>query len=311
MAAEGVAETALLSHAVTSDKVTTPASPSLKIFYYNPEINASRNTVLKNTWDTYLDPLGKLVFQPVDRRSDFDDLLQKEASAVFIMSEWLFDKLDLQGNEFYKVALQGLKDGADTYHRILVGHDNEVDLATARIASSGDKGRSLALLAEIFPELSASQIAQLKLLQVPKDIDALMALGYGLADLALGSEVSLSSMARLNQNRFQQLKVIRQSKPLSQSIVVLKSIKAEDKSKLIQRLLSMPDSESGQQAMSLIGLDNWKIIDPELNTMLSRTNRNNKNLVAEDKNDRVLDSTQEIDRKNTIDRTNHQGGRDE
>jgi hypothetical protein len=281
MAAEGFAETVQAPHQVSSLSTALSASAPLKIYYYNPEINASRNLVLKETWDTYLGEQLQFTFQPVDRQGDFKRLLENEPSAAFIMSEWLFNTLQLEQDAFFSLAMQGLKDGQDTYLRILVGQTTMFDPKKARIASSGDKARSLKILADIYPELSADQVAQLKILQVPKDIDALMALGYGLADVALTSQVSLMNMAKLNESRFQKLKIIKESKPLGQSILVFKSIEKADKENLVRSLIDMPGSEQGRQAISMIGLDAWKIVDAALSSMVSRVNAKTETAVAD------------------------------
>lgn len=276
MAAEGFADEpvqvapALEANAQVPDAPTSfPDQTPLKIYFFNPEINASRNLVLKNTWDSFLGKHGNFSFQPVDGLEDFKGLLEQEQGAAFIMSEWLFNNLKLKSREVFKVVMQGLKGGQDTYRRILVGNSGELDLEKARIASSGDKARNLKILADMFPELSAQQIGQLKLLEVPKDIDALLALGYGLADLALTSEISLANMAMLNENRFRELDVIKQSKPLGQSILVFKTLDESKRQAVARSLINMPDTSHGRRAINMIGLDDWKILDTSLSSIVS------------------------------------------
>jgi len=295
MAAEGFAEqdadTSSPHHSVSHSVATNQENVPLKIFFYNPEINASRNLTLKNTWDSFLNEQGNFTFQPVDRGEDFKALLENEKRAAFIMSEWLFNHLKLEQDEHFSISLQGIKDGQETYRRILVSRTSDLDLEKSRIASSGDQRRSLSILADIFPSLSPAQAQQLKLLQVPKDIDALMALGYGLADMALTSEVSLTIMANLNQSRFQELSIIKHSKPLRQSILVFKQLDKNVQEALVRGMMNMPDSDTGRQAISMIGLDNWKILDAELSTLMSRASNETNTLVADETNEHVMDSS--------------------
>ena len=277
MMAQGFADTAeqrvslaVEDSSVSEPIVSAPENEPLKIYFFNPEINASRNLVLKNTWDTFLSEQGKFTFQPVDRQEDFKHLLENQQGAAFIMAEWLFNKLEHKSRNAFNLALQGMKDGQDTYKRILVSNSKLLDLDRARIACSGDRARNLKILSDMFPELSAHQIDQLKLLQVPKDIDALMALGYGLADLALSSEVGLSNMAMLNENRFRALNVIKESKPLGQSILVFKDMEPAKQAAVVHSLLNMPETALGRQAINLIGLDNWKVLDTRLSSMINQ-----------------------------------------
>lgn len=307
MAAEGVAETRLPASepgSSISDSSLSPQSPKtpLKLYFYNPEINASRNLVLKNAWDTFLADHGHFIFQPVDGREDFRRLLQEEQDAAFIMSEWFFKNLEID-QALFTVAMQGLKDGQDTYRRILVGYSSSIDIDKARIAFSGNKTRTLKILREMFPELSGLQLSQLKLLEVPKDIDALMALGYGLADLALSSEVSLANMAKLNQNRFQALHALKESKPIGQSILVFSLNNASLKEQLARGLMLMPESDSGRRAISMIGLDNWKILDSELGSQLNRTMVSSESLAAETSVQPASDTS-----KKGTDTPSHNGG---
>lgn len=249
------------SYAETAEQGTSSdiqASQPLRIFFYNPEINASRNLVLKQTWDKYLLEQGQFSFQPVDQEENFKRLLKDEAQAAFIMAKWFYDALNDPPKAQLELALQGVKAGKATYRRVLVGPVEHLEIMQARIASSGSKQRALQIIAKMYPELSPSQRQQLKLLTVPKDIDALMALGYGLADLALSSEASLESLARLNETRFRQLRILKESQPLKQSVVVFKNINNEEKQRISRAFLDIATMHSGQQAMSLIGLDDWR-----------------------------------------------------
>tara|TARA_R110001592_G_scaffold60360_5_gene183473 strand:+ start:6298 stop:7260 length:963 start_codon:yes stop_codon:yes gene_type:complete len=264
--AETIPSSNTYNHSLNVDSST---SPRIKIYFYDPEINTARNLVLKNTWDTYLYQFGSYEFQPVDSSNDFEQLVRNEENAAFIMAEWFYSSLFSSQDNDLELAFNGLLNGRDTYQKILVSHDNIIDLEKVTIACSGTKKRAKSVLRSIYPELSLSQIEKIKILLVPKDIDALMAVGYGLADMALSTEVGLSKMALLNQNIYKDMVVLKASKPLRRSVLIFKSSNKELKASLAYALMNMSKHPNGQQAINLLGLDEWKIVD-SLSTLLPK-----------------------------------------
>lgn len=248
-----------------AESLTTEASnPRTKIYFYNPEINTARNLVLKNTWDSYLHEKGLFEFQPVENGEDFSKLVHQEANAAFIMADWLYAELfpsSKRDKQAIQLAFHGLKNGEDTYRKILVSNKGALDFEKVTIACSGSKARAREVIQSIYPELSSEQLETLKILLVPKDIDALMAVGYGLAEMALSTEVSLSKMSLLNNNLYKDMIVLKESRPLRRSVLIFKSTNNALKASLKNVLLSMKKHPKGEQAMILLGLDDWKLND--------------------------------------------------
>ena len=242
-----------------------------KIYFYNPEINTARNLVLKSTWDNYLHEAGDYEFQPVDDEAEFIQLVQGQTNAAFIMAEWFYTSMfsSASADQNLDVAFQGARNGKDTYSKILVANKNTLDFENITIACSGSKDRAKAILHSIYPELSAHQLNKLKVLLVPKDIDALMAVGYGLAEMALSTEVSLSKMSSLNETLYKDMIVVRESKPLKRSVLVFKSTNDLLKRNLASLIINMTNTPSGQQAINLLGLDEWKL-EPIFSAQLSQ-----------------------------------------
>lgn len=241
-------------------------SSRTKVYFYNPEINTARNLVLKNAWDNYLYQMGHYELQPVDNGESFTKLIHQEEDSAFIMAEWLY--ASLTSSEIDKQALElafvGVKSGSDTYRKILVANKSTLNFENVTIASSGSKERTRKVLSSIYPEYSVQQLDNMKVLSVPKDIDALMAVGYGLAEMALTTEVGLSKIALLNEHLYNDLLVLRKSDPFKRSVLVFKSNNLELKTALAGALSNMNQDPKGQQAMSLLGLDEWKSIDKKI-----------------------------------------------
>ncbi len=256
----------------TSSSSATISAVNKKIYFYNPEINIARNLVLKSAWDEYLDNGEHLEFQPVDDEADFIRLVHNSEDAAFIMADWFYSTLFLASpvEKDLEVAFQGIRDGKDTYSKILVANKGALDFENVTIACSGSKARAQEILKSIYPELSSFQLEKLNILLVPKDIDALMAVGYGLAEMALSTEVSLLKMSGLNESIYKDMIVLRESRPLKRSVLVFKSTNSAFKRHLSSLLMNMTNTTSGLKSMSLLGLDEWK-----LKTTFSSTLSNN------------------------------------
>jgi len=242
-------------------------SSRTKVYFYNPEINTARNLVLKNSWDNYLYQMGFYELQPVDNGESFTKLVYQEEDAAFIMAEWLYDSLTsslIVDKQSLELAFVGVKSGSDTYRKILVANKNTLNFENVTIASSCSKERTCKVLSSIYPECLVQRLETIKLLSVPKDIDALMAVGYGLVELALTTEVGLSKIALLNEHLYNELLVLRKSEPFNRSVLVFKSNNLELKTALAGALSNMNQDPKGQQAMSLLGLDVWKSIDKKI-----------------------------------------------
>lgn len=242
-------------------------SSRTKVYFYNPEINIARNLVLKNAWDNYLYEMGYYELQPVDNGESFTKLIHQEEDAAFIMAEWLYASLSSSSEidkQHLELAFVGVKNGSDTYRKILVANKSSLNFENVTIASSGSKERARKVLSSIYPEYSTQQLESMKVLSVPKDIDALMAVGYGLAEMALTTEVSLSKIALLNEHLYKDLLVLRKSEPFKRSVLVLKSNNIELKTAIVNVLSNMNQHPKGQQAMSLLGLDEWKSVDKKI-----------------------------------------------
>lgn len=243
----------------------TSASESITIYFYNPEINITRNAVLKNTFDLYLKTQGAYQFQPVENKETFEVLIKEQKNAIFMMSNWHY--FQLKKTDLLKtsvLALRGTKDGYDTYHKILVGKTSKLNLNTLNLATSGNEEYSRYILRDIYSQKSIDQFSSLNLLTVPKDIDALMAVGFGLADAALTTKSSLSKLSVLHKQQNTDLHIIGESQALKRLAVIFKDIPLSDHHQIQIILKRMTQDKQGRRGLSMLGLDNWRLIDKHL-----------------------------------------------
>lgn len=244
----------LFSNMLYSNDATT-------LYFYSPEVNTSRNTILKGTFDKYFAAHGGYHFQPVEKQEIFEELLLSSHAKAVVMSFSHYVSL-VKDNPFLSSSLiptlQGEKDGNDSYFKILVSSKKVAAFSGELIASSRGAMLTLDTVSRMFSDKSHFNSASLKTLEVPKDIDALMAVGFGLADLALTTDDSLSTLSSLYHGQYQDLHVIGKSDPQKRLILVLSNPLGTNEIAFTDAILSMPKTSRGKRAMKLLGLDSWR-----------------------------------------------------
>jgi len=223
------------------------------IYFYNPEINTTRSVILKSTFDQYLKEKGNYRFQPVNSKETFEDLISNNHKATFIMSSWHFQQIEDKTRPLVS-ALRGIKNKNDTYRKILVSKLSSINPEAMTIATSGTIEYSRSILSSIYPNRSSESLSKLNILIVPKDIDALMAVGFDLADAALTTKLSLEKLSTLYKKQHQQLNILGESLPLKRLVVIHSPGKIET----IDVLKQMSQSKKGQQGLHMLGLDDWQ-----------------------------------------------------
>jgi len=235
---------------------------TLTIYHYNPESHSDRNLVLKNTFDRYFQTKYNIELQPVEQRDTFQQLVSQDNPSLFIMSDWHYRQL-VSSLPKLTPYLRGLNDKQDTFHKLLVGKP-QASTQRMTIAVSGTE----AYVASILQEMTFTPgppPKQTRLLTVPKDIDALLAVSFGLADAALATEDSFEKLSQLYRNEYQQLQILGRSKPQKRLVVVGIDNQLPAVKFALDALEEMDQTRDGRLGLNLLGLDEW--------TRLSTTQR--------------------------------------
>ena len=233
-------------------------SQTITVYHFNPESHSDRNLVLKNTFDQYFQVSHNIQLQPVDDRVTFERLIEQKPLSLFIMSDWQFRQLEANHADLIPY-LRGLKDHNDTFHKLLIG---KAPLTTqhATLAVSGTEDYVHSLLQEMTLTTSPLPMEQLRLLTVPKDIDALLAISFGMADAALATENSYEKYELLYRNEYQLLKVLGTSQPQKRLVVVLFKQHLAALEVALDALIKMDQTPNGQLGLQLLGLDEWTLL---------------------------------------------------
>jgi ABC-type amino acid transport substrate-binding protein len=230
------------------------------VYFYNPETNINNFATLKTVFDSYLSTQGGFYFQPFDDKNNFEVVVKQKNADVYLLSSWHLEALQKQnipieaymcgtyrGNFMQRKALSAKKDIANT-----------AMLKDTVIAGSGSEEYTRSILKQILGKENESLLEHIKILTVPKDIDALMAVSFGMATAAISAESSLAKLAAINPNQFQQLHNLGFSEKTY--ILIAASLKKTDpkQTQLLEILRKMSDTSTGEKSLKLLGIDGWK-----------------------------------------------------
>lgn len=234
------------------------------VYFYNPEANINNYVSLKTEFDNYFAGYGKWFFQPFSDKDTFEKALQEGRQGVFLLSSWHYRLL--QSSLPMQPILVATSRDKSTQRKILSAKTQiaRVDqLKGARIATSGNEVYTHTVIKQIIGEKNQSILDEVKLIAVPKDIDALMAVCFGIADAALTTEDSLQSLQAINPKQFGMLTRLGVSEEQFLTLAVVdKKADAVSRS-LLDALQTMSKTPDGANKLKMLGLDGWKKLTQE------------------------------------------------
>ncbi|HDN25534.1 MAG TPA: hypothetical protein ENG03_00255 [Thioploca sp.] len=232
------------------------------LFFYNPESNINDFRSLKMLFDSYLSSNGWYQFQPFNNKSTFERFLEKRQNDVFLLSSWHYQNLVEQGYSNLQPILVGTIDGESTYTKVLSTKKNVRNikrLQGKRIASAGDQDYTERMLESMAFQQRLRLNKPFKVLTVPKDIDALMSVLFGMAQGALTARHSLDTLAALNPRKYRLLRQHTESQAIMLPVVVVhQPISTFSTEKLLDAIEDMPHYSNGQAILGMLGLNGWK-----------------------------------------------------
>jgi hypothetical protein len=181
----------------------TQTSSSYTAYFYSAETNINNFSSLKTEFDAYLSTRGKYLFQPFSQKDTFEENVKSLRDGVLLLSSWhckmLKDRLPM------KPILVGLLNHRPAQTRLLSVKKNDAKMESLRngsIASAGSEEYTRALLLSMLGEKNRDLVDSTKILIVPKDIDALLAVSFGMAKGALTTESSVSKLKAINPKQY-------------------------------------------------------------------------------------------------------------
>ncbi|EDZ62898.1 hypothetical protein SMGD1_1738 [Sulfurimonas gotlandica GD1] len=223
---------------------------TLKVYFYTTEANINNYKSLKVSFDAYLRDHGDYEFQPFNDKKTFEKYL-KDKNSIVILSSWHYKKIAKEYNLEAKLVAQKKDTFTDT--KILVGQKN-ISL-NGVVASAYDNEYANELLIT----LANNKSNKLSILIVPKEIDALMSVGFGMSQFALVSKDSFKLLKEINPLLSKSLQIYHESEPKYRMLLTCSEIDNQ-KNELVSVFQEMGFTESGKSILKMIGVDKLVVL---------------------------------------------------
>ncbi len=238
-----------------------------KIYFYSTETNINNFVSLKKEFDKYLKTRGPYEFQPFSNRKVFEQHVKGKKRCVLFLSSWHFGQIRKAYS--LKPVYVGVRDNIPFQKRILVTGTNSGGVETALkgpLASASNVQHTRSVLKKMFPGNIAGE--KVRILTVPKDVDALMSVGFEMSKSALVSAHAVNNLKNFDPVLHKRLKIVETGKSSLLLIVSVPRNFEEESKALFDVIKKMPETEAGKKIIKMLDLDDWKNFSPSDEEML-------------------------------------------
>jgi hypothetical protein len=229
---------------------------STTIYFYSSESTINNFKSLKMEFDRYLTGYGPYEFQPFSDRYTFENQVKKRGQCILLLSSWHYNKIYKEYG--LKAILVGTRNGKKYEERILVASDETVKVGS--IASASSIQHTDSCLQTMLKDKSAVDITSI--LTVPKDIDALMSVGFGMSKFALTTRNTLTELKMANPMLYQKLKILAEGEESLLLVVAIPEQFTQDVKGIVTIIQNMAADPDGKERLRMIEIDGWQALDP-------------------------------------------------
>jgi hypothetical protein len=231
------------------------------IYFYSSESNINNFKSLKMEFDNYLSRLGPYEFQPFSERETFESEVKNKENCFLLLSSWHYS--NIYKTYALKPELIGVRDGKNYQKRILVTdakYNNLGAVEKGPVASASNELHTRSLLRDMFADKNAAD--SVRILSVPKDIDALMSIGFGVSKCALITESAFNNSKELDPVLYKNTKTLAEGKASLLLILAAPDNIPQNAENLVKIIKSMPNDPGGTNVIKMLDLDGWEPVDP-------------------------------------------------
>jgi hypothetical protein len=215
-----------------------------KVYYYAIDKNIDNFKRFKIEFDRYLAQYGEYTFQAFSEKEVFEDFIE-DGESILMLSSLHYKQLIKKYNLTPLFVAQKKRSITDT--NIIVGKDGSSLEGTVTTAFSVKYTQKL--LHKTFSR------HHLSLLKVPKEIDALMSVGYGMSQFASVSKKSYFHLMKTNPTLTKNMRIYSESDPNYRMLVAVNKVYKND-SKITKIFTQMKKSKKGRVILKHLGIDN-------------------------------------------------------
>jgi len=239
--------------------VLSSGEGKIKIYFYSSETNINNFKSLKMEFDRYLSKFGPYEFQPFSARDVFEKQIKGKDNCLVLLSSWHYRHIHKELGLL--PVLTGMRAGKKYQRKVLVADQESPDIIAAKpglVASASSLEYTLSVLRSMFKKPAEHPF---NVLTVPKDIDALMSVGFGMAKLAFASGNAFEELKGVNPKLGSKMKVIAEGDQDLLLIVASPQGFGGGRIPLIDMIKNMPTEPEGLKRIRMLGLDGWQELD--------------------------------------------------
>lgn len=236
---------------------------NITLYFYSSETNINNYKSLKMEFDRFLSRYGPYTFQPFSERRAFEEQIRGKKECLVILSSWHFRNIDQ--NKELTPMLVGVRNGRTYQKRVLVAAQENADIDAIRsgsISSASNVEHTRSVIKEMFPGKGLADAV--RILTVPKDVDALMSVGFQVSRAALISENALDALKLMDPMLYKQMEIIAEGQP-SPLMIVAAPEKFSTALEVAEVLQKMPSDADGMNVIKMLDLDDWKTVSDSKN----------------------------------------------
>jgi len=221
--------------------ITVSLANTCQILYYTPKQKTQNYKSLKVLFDSYLKSYGKFEFQPFSDKKTFEKYVAK-SNCLFMLSGYHFKEIAKSYNLKPLLVEKSKNTTSETNVLIAKGYGRVRGIVTSAFSTKYTNKL-----------VKKSTGTQLEVLKVPKEIDALMALGYGMSQVAAVSRESFEQLKKVNPSLTKNMRIISESLPIYRMIIASKANRPIDNQK-IKLFKQMHRDAKGRKLLRLLGV---------------------------------------------------------
>lgn len=221
------------------------------MYFYHPDANLRDVAELKSLVQEYFKSIdSKIKLQAFLKRKDLESAMKRKPPDYLLAASWV--SKDTGSRLGYKPLAVGQMGAKKSYEKVLISKKALPPGGTPTVSMVGLGGQDIK---DVVPNLK--KYAHLNVIEVSKDLDAVLAVSFDQVDLGLVKSQNIDAIRSVNALAVKDIKVLGRSSPIEHPIISASpNVGAPDVDKFLQGVLTVKNAKSAK-ALDLMGFDGW------------------------------------------------------